>query len=104
MLAIGRGLMCSPRLLMLDESTLGLAPKVVSELMSVVAGLCAEGVGVLVAEPVMDNVPRTIDAGWVMLRGRTVAGVSSHGALAEAYAQSVGLDLSVGQAPEVVQR
>jgi branched-chain amino acid transport system ATP-binding protein len=91
MLAIARGLMCSPRTLLLDEPTLGLAPKVVAEVMSVVAELCAEGVGVLIAEPVMDNVPPAVTKGWVMLRGRTVAAASSRTDLARAYSQVVGL-------------
>jgi branched-chain amino acid transport system ATP-binding protein len=50
MLAIGRALMARPRLLMLDEPSLGLAPKLVDEIFNVLRRINADGVGVLVAE------------------------------------------------------
>lgn len=42
MVAIGRGLMADPTAILLDEPSIGLAPKVVSEIMQVLAGLCSE--------------------------------------------------------------
>jgi oxepin-CoA hydrolase/3-oxo-5,6-dehydrosuberyl-CoA semialdehyde dehydrogenase len=50
MLAIGRALMARPRLLMLDEPSLGLAPLIVREVLRVVAGLRRDGVSVLLVE------------------------------------------------------
>lgn len=50
MVAIGRALMGSPRLLILDEPSLGLAPLLVREIFDVVTRLNSEGLGVLVAE------------------------------------------------------
>jgi branched-chain amino acid transport system ATP-binding protein len=50
MLAFGRGLMSRPRLLMIDEPFLGLAPNVAKEMMEVIAGINASGVSVLFIE------------------------------------------------------
>lgn len=50
MLAIGRALMARPKLLMLDEPSLGLAPLIVREVLQVVASLRARGVSVLLVE------------------------------------------------------
>jgi branched-chain amino acid transport system ATP-binding protein len=50
MLAIGRGLMAEPRLLILDEPSLGLAPKLVEELFALIARLHAQGLAVLLVE------------------------------------------------------
>jgi len=50
MLAIARGLMGRPRLLMLDEPSLGLAPIIVKEVFGVIENICAQGVTVLLVE------------------------------------------------------
>ena len=50
MLAIGRGLMAEPRLLILDEPSLGLAPRIVDELFTLIRSLHAEGLAVLLVE------------------------------------------------------
>ena len=50
MLAIGRALMGRPRLLLLDEPSMGLAPLVVAEIFSVIRRLHTEGTTVLIAE------------------------------------------------------
>ena len=50
MLALGRGLMCSPKLLMLDEPSLGLAPKLVTQLFNVIERIKDEGVTILLVE------------------------------------------------------
>jgi len=54
MLALGHAMMCRPRVLLIDEMSLGLAPLVVKRLMGFVAGLKARGVGVLLIEPFTD--------------------------------------------------
>ena len=50
MLAIARGLMSKPKFLMLDEPSLGLAPVLVSEIFRLIAGLRAQGLGILLSE------------------------------------------------------
>jgi branched-chain amino acid transport system ATP-binding protein len=50
MLAIGRALMTSPRLLLLDEPSEGLAPQIIAELAHVLAGLKAEGLSIVLVE------------------------------------------------------
>ena len=58
MLAIGRGLMAEPRLLILDEPSLGLSPLLVEEMFSLIAKLKAEGLAVLLVE---QNVGQSLD-------------------------------------------
>jgi branched-chain amino acid transport system ATP-binding protein len=58
MLAIGRGLMSNPRLLLVDEISLGLAPVVVRHLYDVLAAVAAEGVAILVVEQDVSQVLR----------------------------------------------
>jgi branched-chain amino acid transport system ATP-binding protein len=50
MLAIGRALMCSPKLLMLDEPSLGLAPRIVKEVFQIIGALRAADVSILLIE------------------------------------------------------
>jgi branched-chain amino acid transport system ATP-binding protein len=50
MLAIGRALMASPRLLLLDEPSLGLAPKVVDDIFASAAELSRTGIGIVLVE------------------------------------------------------
>ena len=50
MLAIGRGMMAEPRLLILDEPSLGLSPKLVEELFALIARLNGDGLAVLLVE------------------------------------------------------
>lgn len=54
MLALGHAMMCRPRVLLIDEMSLGLAPLVVKRLMGFVAGLKERGVGVLLIEQFTD--------------------------------------------------
>jgi branched-chain amino acid transport system ATP-binding protein len=72
MVAIARGLMARPRLLMIDEPFLGLAPKVVDEILAIVARINEEGVAVLFTE---QNVQLALDAssrGYLLESGRIV--------------------------------
>lgn len=70
MLAIGRGLMSNPKLLLLDEPSLGLAPLLVRELMAVLAALRKEGVTILFAEQNAREALCIADRGYVMEIGR----------------------------------
>jgi branched-chain amino acid transport system ATP-binding protein len=72
MLAIGRGLMAKPRLLLMDEPSLGLAPIVIEELGEVIKNINQEGVSVLLVE---QNVPLALGiatSGYALQTGRVV--------------------------------
>jgi branched-chain amino acid transport system ATP-binding protein len=70
MLALGRGLMARPRLLMLDEPSLGLAPRLVQEVMARVADIRGEGVTVLIVEQNVHQTLKLADRGYVLETGR----------------------------------
>jgi branched-chain amino acid transport system ATP-binding protein len=72
MLAIGRGLMSSPRLLMLDEPSLGLAPKLVDEMLEAVAKLKNAGKTILLVEQKVRESLELSDRGYVLQTGRTI--------------------------------
>ncbi|WP_081629898.1 ABC transporter ATP-binding protein [Thiomonas sp. FB-6] len=72
MLALGRALMSSPRLLMLDEPSLGLAPLIVRDILGIVAGLRDEGVSILLVEQNAHAALRTSVHGYVLETGEVV--------------------------------
>jgi branched-chain amino acid transport system ATP-binding protein len=97
MLVVTRALMGSPRVLLLDEMTTGLAPLVVRELADTVAQLAASGVAVLMAEPALGATRSIVDRGYVLVRGSVRSTVENGGrALDDAY-QSGLRDLAVDQ-------
>jgi branched-chain amino acid transport system ATP-binding protein len=72
MLAIGRALMARPRLLMLDEPSLGLAPNVVTEIFRKVSQIRESGTTVLLVEQNVRRALRVADRGYVLENGRVV--------------------------------
>jgi branched-chain amino acid transport system ATP-binding protein len=69
MLALGRALMAKPKLLMLDEPSLGLAPLMVKEIFSIIAGLKAGGVSILLVEQNARAALQVSDYGYVLETG-----------------------------------
>jgi branched-chain amino acid transport system ATP-binding protein len=72
MLALGRALMARPRLLMLDEPSLGLAPLITREIFRIIASLREIGVSILLVEQNARAALETADFGYVMETGEIV--------------------------------
>jgi branched-chain amino acid transport system ATP-binding protein len=72
MLAIARGLMSRPKILLLDEPSLGLAPRVIAEIFTTLDTLRAGGLTVLLVEQDVKVALRHADRGYVMRTGRIV--------------------------------
>lgn len=69
MLAIARGLMADPKLLIIDELSLGLAPKLVTQLLEVIVGLQREGLSILLTEQNVVKALKVSDYTYVMADG-----------------------------------
>ncbi len=72
MVAIGRGLMSNPKILMLDEPSLGLAPVLVDEVLDTVRQLKAEGMTILLVEQNVREALVLADRGYILQSGRIV--------------------------------
>jgi len=91
MVAIGRALMAGPRLLLLDEPSLGLAPTIVDQVFDVVEALHREGMAVLLVE---QNVPKAMavaSRAYVLAEGRIVSSGTPAALLAEPHIRSAYL-------------
>jgi branched-chain amino acid transport system ATP-binding protein len=73
MCAIGRALMSSPRILLLDEPSAGLAPLVVAQVFELVKRIRDEGLTVLIVEQNVAQVLRVVDRAYILDAGRVVA-------------------------------
>jgi branched-chain amino acid transport system ATP-binding protein len=70
MLAIGRALMCRPKMIMFDEPSLGLAPNIVHMIISMIREIRSQGVSILLIEQNANMALRAADIGYVMETGR----------------------------------
>jgi branched-chain amino acid transport system ATP-binding protein len=78
MLAIGRGLMASPRFMMLDEPSLGLAPKLVREIFDLISGLKDQGISILLSEQNARLSLSIAGRGYVLENGRIALQGAGH--------------------------
>ena len=83
MLALARGLMSQPVLLLLDEPSLGLAPKVIEELFAALAQLRSEGLTVLLVDQMAALALSLADRAYVLESGRVVAEGTAQSLLAD---------------------
>lgn len=72
MLAIGRALMSNPRLLLLDEPSMGLAPKLIAQIFTIIKEINSEGISVLLVEQNATQALRTAQRGYVLETGYVV--------------------------------
>lgn len=72
MLAIARALMISPKLLMLDEPSLGLAPIVVKDMFDIISNVAKQGVSILIVEQNLNQALSVADRGYVLETGQIV--------------------------------
>jgi branched-chain amino acid transport system ATP-binding protein len=92
MLAIGRALMGSPRILLLDEPSMGLAPMVVRDIFRTIAALNAEGLTILLAEQNARQALRIAQEGAVLAEG----GIAVRGASADLAADAAVREAYLG--------
>jgi branched-chain amino acid transport system ATP-binding protein len=93
MLAIGRALMGRPRILMVDEPSLGLSPKLAEEVLTTLAQVKAEGVGVLLVEQNVALSLEVADRGYVVEHGKVVLSGSAKELLSNQGVQKAYLAL-----------
>ena len=72
MVAIARGLMACPRVLMMDEPSLGLAPVIVSQIFDIIKKINQQGVAILLVEQNVVASLEIADRAYVIVTGRTV--------------------------------
>ena len=97
MLALGRALMSKPKLLMLDEPSLGLAPLVVREIFNIVSALKATGVSILLVEQNARAALQVADYGYVLETGELVLEGPSADLAANPKVAATYLGQGVGQ-------
>lgn len=95
MLALGRALMSRPKLLLLDEPSLGLAPKIVADILGIVSELRASGVSILLVEQNARAALEIADTGYLVELGEvrragTAAELAADPTLTESYLGGLG--------------
>ena len=96
MLAVGRALMSSPKLIMMDEPSLGLAPLVVQDIFSIIRQINSEGITVLLIEQNANMALKIADKAYVMETGR----ITTEGTGAELLADESIKEAYLGKARE----
>jgi branched-chain amino acid transport system ATP-binding protein len=91
MVAIGRALMSRPRLLLLDEPSLGLAPRVVEGILEVLRQIHHEGVGVFLVEQNVQASLSLADRGYVLENGRITGAGSGRDLLQDSHVRQAYL-------------
>jgi len=97
MLAVGRALMSRPRLLMLDEPSLGLAPLVSGRIFEVVREIAASGIAILLVEQNVHRALQVAGRGYVLELGRIVLQGSSAELLADDHIRLAYLGHGMGE-------
>jgi branched-chain amino acid transport system ATP-binding protein len=95
MLAIGRALMSKPRLLLLDEPSMGLAPMIIQQIFRIIGQIRDQGTTVFVVEQNAQQALRLADRGYVMENGRIVFGDVAANLLVDPRVRAVYLGESV---------
>jgi len=93
MLAIGRGIMARPKLLMLDEPSLGLAPILIKSIFDTVRKIADQGTTVLLVEQDVMHSLRLSDRGYVLEHGRVVMEGPASGLLEDPHVKTAYLGL-----------
>lgn len=91
MVAIGRGLMSDPMLLLLDEPSLGLAPKIVTEMFALIKRIRDMGKTILIVEQNLHQTLELADRGYVLENGRIVLEGTGSDLLQDEYTQKAYL-------------
>ena len=91
MLALGRALMGLPRLLLLDEPSLGLAPKVVESIFSILAQLHREGMSLLIVEQNVQAALNLAQRAYILEGGKIVGEGEGHGLLQDDHVRAAYL-------------
>ncbi len=98
MLAVGRALMAQPRLLMMDEPSLGLAPIVTGQIFQVIREIVAAGMAVLLVEQNVHRALEVASRGYVLERGEVVLEGTAESLLADDHVRLAYLGHGMGEA------
>ena len=93
MLVIARGLMALPKLLLVDEPSLGLSPKMLLEIFNTLKTLHQEGVSILISEQNIQHALRIASRGYVLENGRVIMSESSQALLDSPHIRQAYLGL-----------
>jgi branched-chain amino acid transport system ATP-binding protein len=91
MLAVSRALMADIKVVLMDEMTTGLAPKIVQQLLETAQRLAADGAAVVLAEPSIAAIKHVVDRGIVLLRGEVVGVADDGDTLEQLYQERMGI-------------
>lgn len=94
MVAIGRALMSNPKLLILDEPSLGIMPKLVDEIFDLIREINKLGISILITEQNVEKTLRLADVGYVIANGEVVINETGEELLANEQIQKIYLGVS----------